>query len=51
MLNKLSISQKLYFSFIAIVVLIAVLVASAYRGFEQVEDATNSNVHTYQCAQ
>ncbi|WP_122424653.1 methyl-accepting chemotaxis protein [Pseudomonas viridiflava] len=48
MLNKLSISQKLYFSFIAIVVLIAVLVASAYRGFEQVEDATNSNVHTYQ---
>ncbi len=41
MLNKLSISQKLYFSFIAIVVLIAVLVASAYRGFEQVEDATN----------
>lgn len=47
MLNKLSISQKLYFSFIAIVVLIAVLVASAYRGFEQVEDATNSNVHTY----
>jgi len=48
MLNKLSISQKLYFSFIAIVVLIAVLVASAYRGFEEVEDATNSNVHTYQ---
>ncbi|CAM3209575.1 chemotaxis protein [Pseudomonas floridensis] len=48
MFNKLSISQKLYFSFIAIVVLIAVLVASAYRGFEQVEDATNSNVHTYQ---
>ncbi|WP_205902208.1 CHASE3 domain-containing protein, partial [Pseudomonas viridiflava] len=47
MLNKLSISQKLYFSFIAIVVLIAVLVASAYRGFEEVEDATNSNVHTY----
>ncbi|MEE4754345.1 methyl-accepting chemotaxis protein [Pseudomonas alliivorans] len=47
MLNKLSISQKLYFSFIAIVVLIAVLVASAYRGFEQVEDATHSNVHTY----
>ncbi|SHM99193.1 methyl-accepting chemotaxis protein [Pseudomonas asturiensis] len=48
MFNKLSISQKLYFSFIAIVVLIAVLVASAYRGFEDVEDATNSNVHTYQ---
>ncbi|RMO99016.1 Histidine kinase [Pseudomonas viridiflava] len=48
MFSKLSISQKLYFSFVAIVVLIAVLVFSAYRGFEQVEDATNSNVHTYQ---
>lgn len=47
MLNKLSISQKLYFSFTAIVALIAVLVASAYRGFEKVEDATVSNVHTY----
>ncbi|KMY03693.1 chemotaxis protein [Pseudomonas syringae KCTC 12500] len=48
MFSKLSISQKLYLSFAAIIVLIAVLVASAYRGFEQVEDATNSNVHTYQ---
>ncbi|WP_024647705.1 methyl-accepting chemotaxis protein, partial [Pseudomonas syringae] len=48
MFSKLSISQKLYFSFVAIVILIAVLVASAYRGFEQVEEATNSNVHTYQ---
>ncbi|KPW32844.1 Histidine kinase, HAMP region:Bacterial chemotaxis sensor y transducer:CHASE3 [Pseudomonas coronafaciens pv. atropurpurea] len=48
MFSKLSISQKLYFSFVAIVILIAVLVASAYRGFEQVEDATNNNVHTYQ---
>jgi len=48
MLNKLSISQKLYLSFIAIVILIAVLVGSAYRGFEQVEEATNGNVHTYE---
>ena len=48
MFSKLSISQKLYFSFAAIILLIAVLVASAYRGFEQVEEATNSNVHTYQ---
>ncbi len=48
MFSKLSISQKLYFSFAAIIVFIAVLVASAYRGFEQVEEATNSNVHTYQ---
>ncbi|POQ04855.1 methyl-accepting chemotaxis protein [Pseudomonas syringae] len=48
MFSKLSISQKLYLSFAAIIVLIAVLVASAYRGFEQVEEATNSNVHTYQ---
>ncbi|MCI3947754.1 chemotaxis protein [Pseudomonas syringae] len=48
MFSKLSISQKLYFSFVAIVVLIAVLVASAYRGFEQVEGATNNNVHSYQ---
>ncbi|MCF5658735.1 methyl-accepting chemotaxis protein [Pseudomonas syringae] len=48
MFSKLSISQKLYFSFVAIVILIAVLVASAYRGFDQVEEATNSNVHTYQ---
>ncbi|MCI3945194.1 chemotaxis protein [Pseudomonas syringae] len=48
MFSKLSISQKLYLSFVAIVVLIGVLVASAYRGFEQVEDATSSNVHTYQ---
>nr|WP_134942798.1 methyl-accepting chemotaxis protein [Pseudomonas syringae] len=48
MFSKLSISQKLYFSFAAIILFIAVLVASAYRGFEQVEEATNSNVHTYQ---
>lgn len=48
MFSKLSISQKLYFSFVLIVALIAILVGSAYRGFEQVEDATNSNVHTYQ---
>ncbi len=48
MFDKLSISQKLYFSFFAIIALIAILVTSAYRGFEEVEDATNSNVHTYQ---
>jgi methyl-accepting chemotaxis protein len=48
MFSKFSISQKLYFSFVLIVVIIAILVGSAYRGFEQVEDATNDNVHTYQ---
>ncbi|MCJ7957839.1 MAG: methyl-accepting chemotaxis protein [Pseudomonas sp.] len=48
MFNKLSISQKLYLSFTAVVVLIGMLVASAYKGFEAVEDATTSNVHTYQ---
>ena len=48
MFHKLSISQKLYASFIAVVVLIGLLVGSAYRGFETVEDATNSNVHTYE---
>ncbi|CAI2796514.1 methyl-accepting chemotaxis protein [Pseudomonas fluorescens group sp.] len=48
MFNKLSISQKLYVSFTAVVVLIGMLVASAYKGFEAVEDATTSNVHTYQ---
>ncbi|WP_339533237.1 methyl-accepting chemotaxis protein [Pseudomonas mucidolens] len=48
MFNKLSISQKLYLSFTAVVVLIGMLVASAYKGFEVVEDATTSNVHTYQ---
>lgn len=48
MLSKLSISQKLYLSFFVIVLLIGVLVVSAYRGFEEVENATKSNVHTYQ---
>lgn len=48
MFNKLSISQKLYLSFTAVVVLIGMLLASAYKGFEAVEDATTSNVHTYQ---
>ncbi|ROM50792.1 methyl-accepting chemotaxis protein [Pseudomonas rhodesiae] len=48
MLEKLSISQKLHSSFTAIVVLICLLVGSAYKGFATVEDATNSNVHTYE---
>lgn len=48
MLSKLSISQKLYLSFFVIVLLIGVLVGSAYRGFEEVESATKSNVHSYQ---
>ncbi|KRP60428.1 methyl-accepting chemotaxis protein [Pseudomonas trivialis] len=48
MFSKLSISQKLYASFTAVVVLIGLLVGSAYRGFETVEDATTSNVHTYE---
>ena len=48
MFNKLSISQKLYLSFATIVVIIAVLVVSAYRGFEAVESSTKSNIHTYQ---
>ncbi|WP_338477941.1 methyl-accepting chemotaxis protein [Pseudomonas trivialis] len=48
MFSKLSISQKLYASFTAVVVLIGLLVGSAYKGFETVEDATNSNVHTYE---
>ncbi len=47
MFNKLSISQKLYLSFTVVVVVIGMLVGSAYKGFEAVEDATNSNVHTY----
>ena len=47
MFNKLSISQKLYLSFTVVVVLIGLLVGSAYKGFEAVEDATSSNVHTY----
>ncbi|MBX8499183.1 methyl-accepting chemotaxis protein [Pseudomonas lijiangensis] len=48
MLKKLSISQKLYLSFATVSIIIAILVAGAYRGFEQVQDATNSNIHTYQ---
>jgi len=48
MFSKLSITQKLYLSFAAIVVLLGVLVASAYRGFGQVDSAINSNVHSYQ---
>lgn len=48
MLGKLSISQKLYLSFSVVVVLIGILVASAYKGFESVGDATDSNVHTYE---
>ncbi|AHG41080.1 chemotaxis protein [Pseudomonas syringae CC1557] len=48
MFDKLSISQKLYFSFTVIVLFIAALVASSYRGFGQVEDATDYNLHSYQ---
>ncbi|WNW10167.1 methyl-accepting chemotaxis protein [Pseudomonas sp. DTU_2021_1001937_2_SI_NGA_ILE_001] len=48
MFNKLSISQKLYLSFATVCVIIAILVAGAYRGFEQVQEATDSNLHTYQ---
>ena len=48
MFNKLSISQKLYLSFAIIVAIIAVLVVSAYRGLEAVQEATQSNIHTYQ---
>ena len=48
MFKKLSISQKLYLSFATVSVIIAILVVGAYRGFEQVQDATNSNIHTYQ---
>jgi methyl-accepting chemotaxis protein len=47
MFSKLSITQKLYLSFAAIVVILGVLVFSAYRGFGQVDSAINSNVHTY----
>lgn len=47
MFDRLSISQKLYLSFTLVVVLIGMLVASAYKGFEAVENATDSNVHTY----
>ncbi len=46
MFKKLSISQKLYLSFATVSVIIAILVVGAYRGFEQVQDATNSNIHT-----
>ncbi len=48
MFKKLSISQKLYLSFATVSVIIAILVVGAYRGFEQVQEATNSNIHTYQ---
>lgn len=47
MFDRLSISHKLYLSFTLVVVLIGMLVASAYKGFEAVENATDSNVHTY----
>jgi len=47
MYSKLSISQKLFLSFAAIVVLLGILVISAYRGFGQVDSAINSNVHSY----
>ncbi|MFP3924805.1 methyl-accepting chemotaxis protein [Pseudomonas sp. W5-36] len=47
MFSKLSITQKLYLSFAAIVVILGILVFSAYRGFGQVDSAINSNVHTY----
>ncbi|WP_407310481.1 methyl-accepting chemotaxis protein [Pseudomonas sp. nanlin1] len=47
MFSKLSISQKLYLSFATIVSIILVLDIAAYRGFDKVQDATLSNVHTY----
>ncbi|MES2818521.1 MAG: methyl-accepting chemotaxis protein [Pseudomonadota bacterium] len=47
MFGNLSISQKLYTGFGAVLLILLVLVLSTWRGFEQVDTTVKSNIHTY----
>ncbi|MFZ3154209.1 MAG: methyl-accepting chemotaxis protein [Pseudomonas sp.] len=47
MLSNLSISQKLYAGFAVLLAIILLLVLSTWRGFNQVNSAVASNIHTY----
>ncbi|WP_296218763.1 methyl-accepting chemotaxis protein [Pseudomonas sp. UBA2684] len=47
MLSNLSISQKLYAGFAVLLAIILLLVLSSWRGFNQVNSAVASNIHTY----
>lgn len=48
MFANLSISQKLYAGFGVVLLIILVLVLSTWRGFEQVDDSVQLNIHTYE---
>lgn len=47
MLNNLSISKKLYSGFGLVLLIIAVLVLTALRGFDQVSSSVKRNIHSY----
>ncbi len=47
MFGNLSISQKLYAGFGAVLLIILVLVLSTWRGFDQVDHTVKRNIHTY----
>ncbi|MBH3374715.1 methyl-accepting chemotaxis protein [Pseudomonas juntendi] len=47
MLNNLSISKKLYAGFGLVLLIIAVLVLTALRGFDQVSSSVKRNIHSY----
>ncbi|QDR70170.1 methyl-accepting chemotaxis protein [Pseudomonas sp. BJP69] len=47
MLNNLSISKKLYTGFGLVLLIIAVLVLTALRGFDQVSSSVKRNIHSY----
>lgn len=47
MFDNFSISKKLYTSFGLVLIIIAVLVLSALRGFDQVSSSVKRNIHSY----
>lgn len=47
MFNNFSISKKLYTGFGLVLIIIAVLVLSALRGFDQVSSSVKRNIHSY----
>lgn len=47
MLSNLSITKKLFMSFGAVILIMAILVVTTWRGFGQVEHSVQNNIHTY----
>jgi len=46
MFAKLSLSQKIYSGFALMVAIIAIIIGVSYRGFCEMREASNWNVHT-----